>query len=719
MTGRIATGIVIATLTAAVAGQQAQSPGGATLPDVTFTVDVNYVEVDAVVTDAAGRPVTDLTAGDFELLEDGKPQTISGVSFVDVPIERTDRPVFASGPIDRDVVANDGSEGRLYLLVLDDLHTAAPRSVRVRQVARTFIERYFGANDYAAVVYTGGRDVDGQDFTNDRHLLLAAIDRFAGQKLPSATAAKIRVMQSAPRRADGTPDPRAMPPSTRPAGRVPPGTDPNDPNIVETLPNDPLAYERSIRARLVMGRMRQLAEFMAGVRGRRKALLMFSEGVEFDVEESVGSASSDLVVRETDDAIAAAARGNVVIYGIDPRAGGTIDDELMHIDNSGSSDMGLGMASLRREMQIQQSTLQFLAAGTGGFAAVNQNTYGRVFDRVVRENSSYYLLGFYPANSRREGKYRRIDVRVKRPGLKVTRARDGYREPRATRAVASAAPASPAERNPALGLTSPLPLSGLPIKLFAGTYRAGAAQAMVALSIEVDVSTLDFDERDGLFTQQLDVGMVAIDPRGEIRQQSQQTVDLSFTKERLDAVRREGVRVITGMTLERGRYQLRVAVGTASGRMGSVLRDLTIPDFTAPPLAMSSVSLTSQLATAMPTTSRVNFLNLSLRGPVTARREFRRSDEITVYAEVYENELLDRHMIELRTRARGGDGEVAFSLTDQLWSADRKASGAYSHWARIPVSDLAPGDYVLELEAKSLAEPMRVVKREIAIRVRE
>jgi hypothetical protein len=215
------------------------------------------------------------------------------------------------------------------------------------------------------------------------------------------------------------------------------------------------------------------------------------------------------------------------------------------------------------------------------------------------------------------------------------------------------------------------------------------------------------------------VSMVAVDPRGEIRQQSQQKVELSFTKERLEAVRREGVRVITGMTLDQGRYQLRVAVGTPSGRVGSVLRDITIPDYRASPLAMSSVSLTSQLATAVPTTSRVNFLNLSLKGPVTARREFRRSDEITVYAEVYENEVLARHMVELRTRARAEGGQIAFSVTDQLWSRDRPDRGAYSHWARIPVSDLAPGDYVLELEARSLVEPMRVVKRELEIRVRE
>jgi hypothetical protein len=110
---------------------------------------------------------------------------------------------------------------------------------------------------------------------------------------------------------------------------------------------------------------------------------------------------------------------------------------------------------------------------------------------------------------------------------------DIYREPRAMRAVTAATPASSSDRNPALSLTSPLPLSGLPLKVYAGTYRAGADQVIVALSIEVDVSALDFDERDGTFTQQLGVGMVAIDPRGDIRQQSQQSVDLSFTKERL------------------------------------------------------------------------------------------------------------------------------------------------------------------------------------------
>jgi hypothetical protein len=135
-------------------------------------------------------------------------------------------------------------------MVLDDLHTAATRNGRVHQIARTFLEQHFGVNDYAAVVYTGGRDADGQDFTNDGQLLLAAIDRFAGQKLQSATAAKMRVLQAAP-------DPRSFAANaTAERGALRPVPRPNDskdPNMVGVLPNDRLAYERSTRARLVMG----------------------------------------------------------------------------------------------------------------------------------------------------------------------------------------------------------------------------------------------------------------------------------------------------------------------------------------------------------------------------------------------------------------------------------------------------------------------------------
>ena len=76
-------------------------------------------------------------------------------------------------------------DGRVYVMILDDLHVDAMRTQRVRQSARQFIERNLGANDLMAVIFTGGRATDAQDFTSNKRLLLNAVDKFMGRKLQS------------------------------------------------------------------------------------------------------------------------------------------------------------------------------------------------------------------------------------------------------------------------------------------------------------------------------------------------------------------------------------------------------------------------------------------------------------------------------------------------------------------------------------------------------
>jgi VWFA-related protein len=177
-----------------LSGQQApqQPPGDA--GRAVFRAEIDYVEVDAFVVDAQNAPVSDLKAEDFEVFEDGKPQKISAFSLVNIPVERPVRPLFADRPVEADVQTNDRGEGRVYMLVLDDLHTDFTRTPRVKAAARRFIEEKFGTNDIAAVVFTG-RGEDAQDFTNNTRLLLRAIDRFQGQKLQSATINKLQGAQ--------------------------------------------------------------------------------------------------------------------------------------------------------------------------------------------------------------------------------------------------------------------------------------------------------------------------------------------------------------------------------------------------------------------------------------------------------------------------------------------------------------------------------------------
>ena len=124
---------------------RAQSPapaGNSQQPRVTFKADVNFVEIHAVVTDERGNVVKDLVKDDFEVFEDGKPQTASVFSLVDLPI---DRPLasYAAQPVEPDVRSITRSfDGRLYVLVLDDLHTSALRSQLVRDAAKRFVQQY-------------------------------------------------------------------------------------------------------------------------------------------------------------------------------------------------------------------------------------------------------------------------------------------------------------------------------------------------------------------------------------------------------------------------------------------------------------------------------------------------------------------------------------------------------------------------------------------------
>ena len=173
---------------AAQAPPVAQGPGQ---PPPTFRVEVNYVEIDTRATDAQGAFVGDLTKNDFQISEDGKPQTITAFTRVDLPVERQDPPLFKGGAIEPDVQSNlDGFNGRVFVLLLDDLETDFRRSARLKAAARQFIQRYIGANDLAAVVFTGYAPERGQEFTNNPARLIAAVNRFSGTKLPSEMMSK-------------------------------------------------------------------------------------------------------------------------------------------------------------------------------------------------------------------------------------------------------------------------------------------------------------------------------------------------------------------------------------------------------------------------------------------------------------------------------------------------------------------------------------------------
>jgi VWFA-related protein len=689
-----ATLIGLLTVAAAGGSLRAQIPGTSApppqQPPITFRAEVNYVEVDARVLDQAGKFVTDLKPADFQVLEDGKPQQITAFSLVNIPVQRTERPLFASKPIEPDVRTNlQGADGRIYLLVLDDLHTNALRSQRTRDAARIFIDKYIGANDVAAVVYTGGRADASQDFTSSRRLLLQAVDKFIGQKLRSATANKI---DSA---------------NTR--------LDPSDPitDIDET--------ERGFKARNALDTLKSLAEYLGNIRGRRKALVFFSEGIDYDIHDIFGTRDATTVLDSTREVLAAATRANVAIYGVDPRGiGGAVGDELIQVQSMPQDNtLGLGVGSFYNEARLGQDSLRVLSDETGGFAAVERNDFGTAFQRIVDDNSSYYVMGYYSTNDRRDGRFRKIEVRVpNRSGLTV-RARKGYvaargRAPEARPTTANGP--SPELRD---AIESPLPLAALPMATTAVVFKGPAPKGSVVISTMIGGSSLPFVEKDGLFHNDLEAMIMAIDEKGKTFPSDRNTFNLNMKPDTATRVKATGFRFISTMDLAPGRYQLRIGVReNNTKKAGSVTIDVVVPDFAKDKLSMSSIALTSAMSGLAPTVRPKDPLEKILPGPLSSYREFATVDEVAFFSEVYDNNVNQPHKVELTATVKAEGGQTVFETREERDSSELKgASGGYGFSARIPLKQMAPGLYVLRIAAIARLGDRPTVEQETVFRV--
>jgi VWFA-related protein len=166
-----------------------QPPRQAQAAPPVFRVAVNYVESDVVVRDSqTGQFVRSLHAEDFDVLEDGKPQQIATFALVDLSAgggsPLAGHPAVVPGTTVSEVSSNDdAAQGRVYLLVLDDLHIEPRHAEAAKTIARAFIERHLAPHDIVAILSTSRDGQSNADFTTDHGSLIAAVDRFTGRKL--------------------------------------------------------------------------------------------------------------------------------------------------------------------------------------------------------------------------------------------------------------------------------------------------------------------------------------------------------------------------------------------------------------------------------------------------------------------------------------------------------------------------------------------------------
>ncbi len=614
-------------------------------PTPTFRAGVRAVQIDALVTDQDGTAVRGLTAEDFEIAERGRPRPITTFEAVDLPIERR-LPDLA----DTDVASNE-EDGRIFLIVMDAV--SAQTGLHAKRVLRQFLADHFGAGDVASVVFLDrGHATAGQDFTSNRRLLINGIDSFNGYSEFEADE-KVQVRSASPL---APPDLRLSTPGT---------------------PGSNAAMESQILGtKNRMSRLRDLTEFLIRMPGRRKAMLLVTEAIGFDAKEFInyrGTTMNPAAV-EAHAAMAAATRGNVAIYPIHP--GG--------VENS---------ATLEEAMELRS-----LGSATGGFSHVNSNNFGDTFARIVRENSTYYMLGFNSAQTRDDGRFVPIAVRVKRPGLRVA-SREGYVAP--FRGGGSLTPNR--QTGIAAALASPVPVGGITIRAAAAPFRGRGNTAAIAVMLDTDARALGLLDQNGDLRGNIDVRLVATDVRSKVIPQIAHTATIAITAADRAAVEAKGVSLFTKAELPPGRYQLRVAIGTAQ-RGGSVITDVDVPDFGKDALAISGLVLLAGREPDGILLSREDPLQLLAARAPTTRRVFAADETVGVLAAIYDAADAQPHTLDVDAVIRSDAGDSTPVARVSLSSEELKKSGHSVRFeAPLPLAKLPAGRYIVAIEARSSA----------------
>ncbi len=556
-----ATRIAAAFLAAFTVCAQSLAPQAKTQPpstDEAIHINVNLVQVDAVVTDSKHHPVTDLKAADFEILQDGKSQKITNFTYVDLksPISAVTAAapakVKGAAPLPPVMVRPEQAR-RLIALVVDDLGLAFDSVGRVRGALKNFVDGQMQPGDLIAIVRTGAGMGALQQFTADKRVLYAAIDRVRFNSLGRVGVSSFDPLGS--------------------GGRT-------------TLDRE----REGIVAAGTLGAIRYVVNGLRELPGR-KAVVLFTENLKLFSKDG----ENDRVmqgVRQLEDA---ANRASVVIYSIDPRGLETL--QLSAADNTGhmSPRQIARVPQMRATQEFRsQDGMVMLARDTGGRFFSNTNDISAALREAVADTEGYYLLGYHPDASTFDvngrPKFHSVKVKLVRAGLEV-RSRSGFfgrsdllHEPKPEGRQAEIASA----------LSSPFGANGIHVRLTTLYAQSPTAGSFVNAMLYIDAKDLKFtDQPDGWHKAVFDLAAVTFDANGQPTDRSGKTYTVRLKDAAYDNALKTGMLYTMQHPVKTpGAYQMRVALlDDDSQQVGSASEFIEVPDVSKGKLTLSSLLL--------------------------------------------------------------------------------------------------------------------------------
>jgi hypothetical protein len=263
-------------------------------------------------------------------------------------------------------------------------------------------------------------------------------------------------------------------------------------------------------------------------------------------------------------------------------------------------------------------------------------------------------------------------------------------------------------------LNSPLPVTGLSMRVSAAPFQGSASNASVLLIVELLGRDLALRANN-----KVEVSFLAIDNNAKAHGARHQAIALNLQPETRAQVERTGIRLVNRMELAPGKYQLRVAArDPATDKVGAMIYDLEVPDFFKQPVALSGLTLTSLGGVAMFTPRQDERLKEVLPAAPSALRTFQQNDELALFAEVYDHSGSRDHEVTLASSLVADDGRVVDETEEKIDSSDfDPVKRSYAYSVRIPLVDIVPGRYVLKVEVRSSVGNTPAATRQIGFTV--
>lgn len=651
--------VALAVVLLAAPSPSAQTPAQ---PSPVFRAGTELVLVNVVVRDKSGAVVRGLTRDDFTVAEDDRPQTVTSFDLEELdraePAPAAPEPptilsatARAKVPAEQPAATKIDMRGRRLIVLFFDLSSMQPEEAqRAVKAAHDYVDQKLSPADLIAVAsFSTALSVD-QDFTADRQQLAQAIDAFGGvggQGFDAGTTGD----------ADDTPD--------NGAAFTP---DDTEFNIFNT--------DRRLDA------LQTLAGELAGI-DQKKSVIYFSSGMSQQGQDN------QVQLRRTVDR---ANRANVSLYAADMRG---LQAIVPGGDASTASTRGVSAfngASTRNQgdrLAASQDTLTTMAEDTGGRAFFDSNSFAAVFDRVVADTTTYYVLGYTSTNPARDGRFRRIKVSLKRKDLKLE-YRSGYY------AARDFAHATKDDREQQLQeqLLSDLSPTDLSAYVSTAYFRLADNRYFVPLSVIVPGYQLPITRTTAKDKATLDVLGVVRDeqrrPVGRIRD----TVKLS--PETADDLKKKTVQYATGFEMPPGKYRVKVVVReNQDGTFGSYETDIVVPDLKRDTLKLSSVVVGTQLQAAARANDRNPLARDGQELVPNVTHVVSSGQHLYFYYEVYEPAQPVKVLTSIAFfRGRQRVFETPLVQSTQLSSPDRKAAVFQFD---VAASSLPPGAYTCQV----------------------